>query len=49
MWDRRVVVKIKECVGEDQFSKINFLWLLRVFMALMPIVIGCFYETNWLD
>jgi hypothetical protein len=28
--------------------KINFLRLLQVFMALMPIVIEGFYGMNWL-
>jgi hypothetical protein len=53
MWDGRVVEKIEECVGEfliaDSFKNVkeNFLRLLQVLMALMPIVIG-FYGMNWL-
>jgi len=54
MWDGRVVEKIEECVGEfliaDSFKNVkeNFLRLLQVFMALMPIVIEGFYGINWL-
>lgn len=54
MWDRRVLERIEECAWEFtlavllEMSRINFLGLLRVFMALILIVIEGIIWTNWL-